>query len=192
MNLEEDEIARKVAMIQINNKFPGLMNECQDLLKKLNLDDIDVNECTKFAWKKNVKKAVTNDYIKDMLNKMKKYKKIDTEIKREETFETKKYLKEMNLSRARMKFSMESQMVKHFKFNYMSDLKNERSNWACNYCLEKEKKYQPDSMKHALNCPEYSSIRLEYNLDEQEDAVDFFTKIVTLRNSLYHESVANK
>ena len=90
----------------------------------------------------------------------------------------------MNLQRARMKFGIETEMVFNFKFNYMNDKENERSNWACDYCEKNKNQYKPDSMQHALVCEEYSVLRNKYNLSLEEDTVDYFTKIVESRNLL--------
>ena len=124
---------------------------------------------------------------------MKEYKKVNVEDKAEEKFETKKNLKEMNLERGRMKFAIETQMVKNFKFNYMNDRKNEESNWACEYCEKIEKKYNPDSMAHALySCSEYSSLRCELNLNLEVDSIDFFIQVVNKRNELANAAKINK
>ena len=66
----------------------------------------------------------------------------------------------------------------------MNEKQNERSNWACDYCKKVNKQYKPDSMQHALVCEEYNDLRLKYDLNQDEDTVDYFTKIVEIRNLL--------
>ena len=119
---------------------------------------------------------------------MKHYKKIHHEKKIEEKYELKQYMKSLNLKRARMKFALESEMVQQIKFNYMSDKKYEKSNWACDFCLEIKKKYNPDSITHAINCEGYQNLRKNANLENEVDMIDYFIKIVKFRNDLNHDS----
>ena len=120
--------------------------------------------------------------------RMKHYKKIHHEKKIEEKYELKEYMKSLNLKRARMKFALESEMVQQIKFNYMSDKKYEKSNWACDFCLEIKKKYNPDSITHAINCEGYQNLRKNANLENEVDMIDYFIKIVKIRNDLNHDS----
>ena len=52
INLEDTAIAKKFATIQNKNDFPGLLNECKDLIRKYNLIDYKMESETKFTWKK--------------------------------------------------------------------------------------------------------------------------------------------
>ena len=92
----------------------------------------------------------------------------------------------MKLKRARMRFAIETEMVSNFKFNFMNDKDNEKSNWACDYCMKTYKQYKPDSMQHALVCDEYIDLRSRYNLCLENDKVDYFIEIVEKRNQLKH------
>ena len=61
LTLEEDDIAKKGAETQIVYGFPGLIKECEMLLQKYKLDNLDVNDYNKFTWKIAVKKAVMKE-----------------------------------------------------------------------------------------------------------------------------------
>ena len=115
---------------------------------------------------------------------MKTFRKIYHEKKSHEEFELKNYMKLMKLEKARMKFSIETHMVKHFKFNYMSDKGNENSNWACDFCKKYKNKYSPDSIEHAVLCDNYAKLRQKYDLNSDNGTTDYFIKIVELRNNL--------
>ena len=86
-----------------------------------------------------------------------------------------------------MKFALESEMVNSIKFNYMNDKTHSKENWACNYCAKVKQKYSPDSIKHMIICDEYEDLRKNTNLDNDINHVDYFIKIVKVRNELTHE-----
>ena len=190
LNLDDDAVAKQLAKSQVNNNFPGLMDECKTLLRKYDIED-EPTKFTKIAWKKKVKDSVTNIAAKNILNKMKKYKKIDFEKKVEEKFELKEYMKTMNLHRARTKFSIETKMMPQFKFNYMSVKEYEKSNWSCNFCMNTLNVYRPDSLAHALDCNEYIELRNKFNIEEEVDMLDYYSTIVCLRNDLTSVSQIN-
>ena len=143
LNMNETSLARNVAEVQLINNYPGLMRDCKKLLKNYKIDDENIETISKFTWKKNVKNAIHDKVETDTLENMKKYKKIKYELKVNETLELKQYMKSMNLSRARMKFSLETEMVKNFKFNFMNEREYEKSNWSCDFCWKEKKKLQP-------------------------------------------------
>ena len=184
MNLHEDALAKRFAIIQLRNKFPGLMKEAKEILRKYALDVMEVEDFSKQSWKKMVKQRVSRVEKEDLLNKIKQYKKVNYEEKVLEEFGLKEYLRKMNLHKARMKFSLETEMTRTFKFNYMNDKENERLNWACDYCKKKKNQYKPDSIKHAMECEEYENLREKYDLSCEDDTVNYFTKIVEARNQL--------
>ena len=123
INLEDDDIAKKIAQIQMKNKFPDLMMECQQLLRKYEIDDLIVTEYTKYSWKRIVKKAVVKKATDQIIDKMKNYKKVNFKEKQEEDFKIKDYLETLNLMNARTEFAMKTNMLKHIRFNYMSNPK---------------------------------------------------------------------
>ena len=81
MNLQDDDIAKKIAKTQIDNNYPGLMIECKDLLNICDIDKDDVDKHSKFTWKKKVKEAVLKVATVEILRKMKEYKKVNVEDK---------------------------------------------------------------------------------------------------------------
>ena len=86
------------------------MKECKTLLRIYDVED-EPNKFTKFTWKRQVKEAVKKVAAENILNNMKKYIKVDYKKKCEETFQLKEYLKNMNLQRARMKFSISNSII---------------------------------------------------------------------------------
>ena len=184
LNMDKSTLARRFVDIQIQNNFPGLMAECKELLRKYNLSEIDTCDYSKHSWKRKVKSTIVTQFENDLLEEMKGYKKIDHVKKSKEVFELKSYLKNMNLEQGRRKFAIETQMVDTIKFNFMSNKEYEQSNWACDYCLEHKKIYKPDSMKHVSECENYSQLRQGLNMDQDNDMVNYFIKVVKFRNNL--------
>ena len=138
-NMEESALARGFIEIQIQNNFPGLIAECRELLRKYELYEVNINELSKLSWKRKVKSAIVIKFEDEIISEMKHYKKIDHVKKSKEDFELKSYFKNMNLEQSRMKFALETEMVDKVKFNFMSTVEYEKSNWACGYCFETKK-----------------------------------------------------
>ena len=90
----------------------------------------------------------------------------------------------MNLSRARMKFAIKTEMVPKIKFNYMNEKAYERSNWSCDFCLKSKKIYKPDSLGHVIECDEFKEMRNNVDMSNEINVVDYFAKIVKKRNEL--------
>ena len=80
------------------------MKEIKYLLREYELNNVEVEDYSKVAWKKFVKEKVTDLTKSEMLRKMKTLKKVKYDEKVNEKFELKEYFKRMNLQRARMKF----------------------------------------------------------------------------------------
>ena len=184
VNLDDSALAKKFADIQDKNNFPGLIAECKLLLRKYELSDLIIDDYSKLAWKKLVKNAIVAKFKEKLLSDMKKYKKIDHVRKVNEEFGLQNYLKNMSLKNARMKFAIETEMVEKIKFNFMSDIQYEKQNWACDYCLGVKGVYKPDSMHHVTECENYAFLRQDLNLDQDNDVVIYFTKVVELRNNM--------
>ena len=62
-------------------------------------------ELSKQRWKSLVKKSAGDKNQQDILNQVKKLKKIDYEKLKNEKYEMKSYLKDMNIADARLKFA---------------------------------------------------------------------------------------
>ena len=142
MNLSDESLAKRIAMIQEKYQFPGLLSECEKIMKEYGISKEHMRNHTKETWKLHVKNVIRKSEESKLKDRMKHYKKIHHEKKIEEKYVLKEYMKSLNLKRARMKFALESEMVQQIKFNYMSDKKYEKSNWACDFCLEIKKKIQ--------------------------------------------------
>ena len=70
MNLHEDTLAKRFAIIQMRNKFPGLMKEIKEILRKYALDVMEVEDFSKQSWKKMVKQRVSTVEKEDLYQRM--------------------------------------------------------------------------------------------------------------------------
>ena len=47
-----------------------------------------------------------------------------------------------------------------------------------------KKIYKPDSMKHAIECENFEEVRQGLDLDQEDQLVEYFIKIVNIRNDI--------
>ena len=90
----------------------------------------------------------------------------------------KTYLKELTLSKARMKFKIRTSMV-DVKFNYKNDKRHMSDLWKCDSCLS-----AIESQNHVLHCPAYAELRNGKNINDDNDLTEYFRKVLQLREKL--------
>ena len=64
------------------------------------------------------------------------YKKVDIQTMKDDSFNLKPYMKELNVFDARMKFKLNSFMTPTVKMNFQSDSEFARELWTCPGCSE--------------------------------------------------------
>ena len=154
--------------------YPGLVMECDNLMEKYELTDI--HTASKIQWKKAVKDAVCKQNKSSLLQKIQNgYKKLDYKTLREEKFETKEYLKSLNLPDARMKFALRSKTTKTVQMNYKGEKKYIKNGWKCQDCEI------PDTQDHIVRCPCYQQLRVGKDLTSDKDLVEYFRKVIQIR-----------
>ena len=114
----------------------------------------------------------------DLLEKIRKYKKIDFQTMCSENFETKDYLKSLHLSDARLRFSLRSKMARTVQMNFKGDPKFKKNSWQCKDCEI------PDTQEHILRCPTYEHLRIGKDLNFDKDLVGYFRTIIDIRVKL--------
>ena len=93
-------------------------------------------------------------------------------------FKTKEYLREMDMNKARINFKIRTEML-NFKFNYKSDPKNSACLWNCDSCQS-----AIETQDHILWCPSYSELREGKNLKSDKDIIEYFDKVLKIRDKL--------
>ena len=97
---------------------------------------------------------------------------------KDESFETKEYLKKMNIADARVNFKLRSQMV-DVKFNYKHDPRYTKDLWKCDSCES-----AIESQSHILWCPSYSDLRVGKNINNDQDLVNYIKQVMKIRDNL--------
>ena len=132
--LPDESLAREIYEIQKIFEFPGLIQDCQETLVKMQISD--VSKFTKMQWKKLVKKYISSANEQELLERMKTYKKINPAELAMEGCRVKDYLNEMYIASARLKFKLRSHMTPTVKMNFMNDEIFKRQMWLCEGCAK--------------------------------------------------------
>ena len=180
IKLEENSLANEMLRVQISQHLPGLVPECKELIKSLNLPDLFEKKVygtlSKLAWKKLVTKAILADEeakFKKAFSSKSKLRDGDMTL---ESFERKDYLTRMNLTNSRVKFSIRSKML-DIKFNYSA--KYERELWLCDSCCSSIK-----TQSHLLFCPAYSTLREGKDLSNDDHLIGYIQNVMQIRTKL--------
>ena len=176
LHLPHDSLAWQTYDVQTKLALPGLIQECEEMLNKMELPK--ANDCTQLQWKTAVKKAIKMKSRNDLLEVIdeKEYKKINLDELKKENFEIKPYMCKLNLQSARTKFAIRTKMTKTVKLNYKNDPSNKNKLWMCDDCSS------VDSQEHILWCPAYGHLRLEKNLEDDRDLTRYFQQVLQLRD----------
>ena len=105
LNQNEDSLAHQILMEQKMNGFPGLVQECAQFSKDLEILDPFEHWLTTQEWKRIVKNATTEANEKELKHEIKeKYKKLKKSDLAKEEFGRKSYLRNLSLQEARTMF----------------------------------------------------------------------------------------
>ena len=173
VNLTEDSLAYQCAMVQDKLSLPGLISETKDIIKEMELPDIQ--SVTKLQWKNLVQQKLLIKNKDDLIRASVRYKKINTKEMSNEKFERKPYLTDLRMDNARTKFKIKTKMMKNVKLNFKNDPKNLNSLWKCPECEN------IDSQQHILWCTKYESLRKDKDLSTDKDLTSYFQQVMLYR-----------
>ena len=83
----------------------------------------------------------------------------------------------MSMSEARMFFRIRTEMIR-CKMNQSSEPVNRATLWKCTACG------YVDTQSHLIHCPAFKDIREGKDLGSDNDLVDYFTKVLKIREEL--------
>ena len=174
-HLEKRSLASMIADIQEKLSFPGLMQECVNLMSKYNIKE---NVCllSKLAWKKVVKKYIMRQNELDLTERIRYYKKLDQIDTKNEVFGRQPYMKTLNLPDARLRFALRARMTRTIQTNFKGDPGFKANGWKCVSCGTL------DTQEHVMVCDGYKAIRKEKTLKEDKGIVEFFREVIRLRS----------
>ena len=173
INLPKGSLAYEVTQIQDILGFPGLVQESKLLIEKYELPSPE--SCTKGQWRGLTKKAITKQNKKDILEKMKSFKKLDYSIHAQESFGLQDYVKNLNIPDARLKFALRSKMLRTVQMNFKGEKQYKDNGWKCVSCNNL------DTQEHLLSCEGYNFLRVGRNMDQDKDLVAFFRGVIKHR-----------
>ena len=123
-------------------------------------------------------------YWQDILQQVEreKYKKLNLETMKNDSFELKPYMKNMNVSEARLKFKLNSFMTPTVKMNFQSDSVFTRELWTCPGCsIPGDVTGCRDTQRHIMVCTGYESLRQDKDLSTDKGIVSYFQQVMKLR-----------
>ena len=177
--LEDGELAKDMLEEQVANNWPGLAKEVDELAKMLRIDNPKDTQLSKKAYKEEVYRTCRwrdEAIMKEEMGKMKE-KKMRTMYF--QNLEMKEYVKKGTLYTARKTWEVRSHML-DLAGNYPGHKKYEQSDWKCQACNQQVREDQ----EHVTQCEGYEDLRREKDLANEEDLVQFFTKVMKRRHEM--------
>ena len=84
---------------------------------------------------------------------------------------------DLKLSDSRLRFKLRAAMCPTVKMHFQSDTKFAKELWSCWDCED----YQIDSLAHIQRCSVYADLRHDLDLEEDQDLVTFFRRVIEKR-----------
>ena len=131
----EDSLAHRVVMKQKENEYPGLVKECEQMIKELKILNPFDHWMSSIEWKNMVKNAISEANSIELKNEItEKYKKLKNSELAKEEFGRKEYVKNLDLQQARTKFKFRTSMTQHVKHNQKNNESYAAALWKCEEC----------------------------------------------------------
>ena len=157
-------------------EFPGLAREVTDICLELGVDDANTTMAGKAEYRKLLSEACINadtTELKAEMDKLKKCAKIKLEDCRLKPYLTRKVLRDVrDIFRERnflLPFAGNYPNSKHFK------------SVTCPACDSSEREDQ----SHILICDGYTDIRKEYNMEDDDDLLQFYRRVLERRDEMF-------
>ena len=174
--LPEGAVARSILEIQQRLHLRGLNQEVEDFLVEHEISN--AREFTKSEWKHFVSRKIRISERNQLIEKAKKYKKIDYLSLSCEEFELKDYFCDLDLARARIKFRDRANCMSTCKRHYPSE-ENIVKMFLCESC-DSDK---VDNISHWRQCSAFSHFRQDRDLGSDTDLISYYQDIINLRRS---------
>ena len=181
--LTTGSLAKEIFEVQKDLNLPGLVSECIDILTKAGIQNVE--SYSKPQWKALVKRFCKKLNEDDLLVQIKQYKKLDFNELKAEKCEMKKYMTDLNLFNARLRFKIRAQMTPTIQMNFKNDPVFKANLWVCLGCdMRGKDKLAPvsqDSQTHVLSCAGYADLRKDKDLSDDKDLVEYFSAVIARR-----------
>ena len=178
-SLEKSTLANEIYELQRTLNFPGLVQECRKLISKYELPNVidEETNITKSQWKIIVKKRVREHSEENLLTQFGNYSKLREGPLMKDCLTLKPYIQNMKLCEARTLFRIRTSMMPA-KFNMKNNKKFASKLWKCDACQK------IDSQSHILWCPFFAPLREGKDVDNDDDLVEYFSKVFQIREDM--------
>ena len=179
VSLSDDSLAKEVIAVQERLALPGLVQECHGFIVKFGITKVE--KYTKNQWKTLVKTKIMEMNKHAIIEQSLPYKKIN--LSADEKFERQSYIKNLNISEARM----QAKMTPTIQMNFQSDAEFTRNLWTCSGCKDMDNAMgdkvvgNRDTQQHVMVCPGYADYRDNKNFDDDRDLVRYFQQVINKR-----------
>ena len=148
----------------------------------------DIENYTKWTWKKKIKQKVNEKNWRDLLEWAKQYKKINIEdVKRKmKTTTPNSYVRNLNLRESRVLFRKSSSILQTVRLNWKNKYKSE--GYDCIDCLSLEPPVRhPDHQDILMSsvCKGNSDLRAGRAMDSERGQAHFLIDLIARRNEKY-------
>ena len=177
-HLEKGTISRELYEIQKRHKaLPSIVQECEEHLKKMGLSLLDMENSGKMQWRNIIHQKLAKKNTQDLLQMMKKYKKISYKDLEGEQCELKDYMKNLSYKDAIMRFSIKAQMIPYVKCHWKGNPEFENYIWCCWHGTVPF----PDQCSHIERCYKYSDLKDGLSIDRDDHLVQFYVRVIERR-----------
>ena len=183
--LPDDSLARQVFQVQEELNLPGLLQDCQEFLVERRITKF--SNYSKSQWKSLIKAEIHKLNKETVLKKMIGYSKVSYENHLNEPYQLQPYLRTLNIADARLRFKLKTHMAPSIMMNFPSDVKFTEQLWTCTGCGDDCNKAdgqvggRRDTQTHIMICPGYADLRVDKNMKEDKDLVQYFSQVIRKR-----------
>ena len=103
---------------------------------------------------------------------------------KDEQFEPKSYLSQLNIYDGRIKFRTRVQLIPGLKYLYKNDRNFAESMWSCPLCEKFGQEYSLDNYSHSLTCIYLEDLRSNRNLLLDQDLCSYIKDVLKRREEL--------
>ena len=173
-----DCLSKQICTEQINNKWPGLASDAEQIAELLNVDGLFDEGISRNYFKTIVKKACVEASDNKLREDIQKFKKLS--CLRDEVKKGNQYFFNETLQNARTLFRFRSEMFEaKINFTNKKEYKREKNLYLCDSCES-----QTDVNTHVLFCPSYADLREGRDLHNDTDLANYLQRVLIIRAKL--------
>ena len=175
--MDDKLLAKKIWKKERCSTLNGLFSEVKVTLEKFNITMKEMEAYSKNEWKLKIRKEIEKKNAEDLKKMFQKYTKINVEEITKENFEMKEYMKNMTYERALIKFKLRARVCETIKTHFKSQKEFEEDIYSCWDCSSEFL----DTSTHIKNCKHYNECKESLDLEDTEDLVTFFQRVIRKR-----------